>query len=73
MLGKEIEELFIVGFLSVTCCNFSINGNNLNIVNKPAAQRFVRHFKLTTLVRAGGIEPPSQAWEAHILPMYYAR
>jgi hypothetical protein len=25
------------------------------------------------MVRAGGIEPPSQAWEAHILPMYYAR
>jgi hypothetical protein len=25
------------------------------------------------MVRAAGIEPASQAWEAHILPMYYAR
>lgn len=24
-------------------------------------------------MRAAGIEPASQAWEAHILPMYYAR
>ena len=25
------------------------------------------------MVRAAGIEPASQAWEARILPMYYAR
>ncbi len=25
------------------------------------------------LVRAEGIEPSSHAWEAHILPIYYAR
>ena len=25
------------------------------------------------MVRTAGIEPASQAWEAHILPIYYAR
>lgn len=25
------------------------------------------------LVRAAGVEPASHAWEAHILPIYYAR
>ncbi len=25
------------------------------------------------LVRAEGIEPSIQAWEAHVLPLYYAR
>jgi len=25
------------------------------------------------LVRAAGIEPASHAWEAHIIPVYYAR
>jgi hypothetical protein len=25
------------------------------------------------LVRAAGIEPALQAWEAHVLPIYYAR
>ena len=28
---------------------------------------------LTALVRAAGIEPASHAWEAHVLPMNYAR
>lgn len=25
------------------------------------------------MVRAEGIEPSIQAWEAHVLPLYYAR
>ena len=25
------------------------------------------------MVRAAGVEPASHAWEAHILPIYYAR
>ena len=25
------------------------------------------------MVRAAGIEPAPQAWEAHVLPIYYAR
>ena len=25
------------------------------------------------MVRAAGIEPALQAWEAHVLPIYYAR
>lgn len=25
------------------------------------------------MVRAEGIEPSTQAWEAHVLPLYYAR
>jgi hypothetical protein len=24
-------------------------------------------------MRTGGIEPPTQAWQAHVLPLYYAR
>lgn len=29
--------------------------------------------KANELVRAEGIEPSLQAWEAHVLPLYYAR
>ena len=28
---------------------------------------------LGVMVRAEGIEPSIQAWEAHVLPLYYAR
>lgn len=30
-------------------------------------------FSVLSLVRAAGVEPASHAWEAHILPIYYAR
>ena len=30
-------------------------------------------LKILEMVRAAGIEPAPQAWEAHVLPIYYAR
>ena len=34
---------------------------------------FIIVLGVVDLVRAAGVEPASHAWEAHILPMYYAR
>ena len=34
---------------------------------------FILYLGVVDLVRAAGVEPASHAWEAHIIPIYYAR
>ena len=38
-----------------------------------AAKIEVLMLNILEMVRAAGIEPAPQAWEAHVLPIYYAR
>ena len=50
--------------------NQELRFDDLDLGAKPV---FMRPAGRLEMVRAEGIEPSIQAWEAHVLPLYYAR